>query len=312
MIAMGVWRARVSQPVVLAFEDLHWADPTSLDLVRALGERGAQAPLLILATTRPEFRPPWSLRSHHSVISLAPLDRRAGSRAWSARLARRAALSDEVIEGVSERDRRRAAVRRGGDAAASRARRAEAARRRSRRPCSNRSRRASTGWGRRAKSRRSARCWDGASRIASARRRFTRRSRRPQRPRGSTQDAASLRWIGSAGRRPSLRRGRPAGGDLPFQARADSGRGLRQPARRAAVRRCTDARPTALIAAQRGARSDRPSFHRRLGSTISRSNGGARRATRRCVVRPSRRRSPISARRSRWRTKRNEKLQDMR
>ena len=35
-----------SQPVVLAFEDLHWADPTSLDLMRALAERGAQAPLL--------------------------------------------------------------------------------------------------------------------------------------------------------------------------------------------------------------------------------------------------------------------------
>ena len=49
-----------SQPVVLAFEDLHWADPTSLDLLRALADRGAQAPLLLLATTRPEFRPPWT------------------------------------------------------------------------------------------------------------------------------------------------------------------------------------------------------------------------------------------------------------
>ena len=36
-----------SQPVALAFEDLHWADPTSLDLLQALAERGAQAPLLI-------------------------------------------------------------------------------------------------------------------------------------------------------------------------------------------------------------------------------------------------------------------------
>src|SRR5271166_3027852 len=64
-----------SQPVALAFEDLHWADPTSLDLLQALAERGAQAPLLVLATARPEFRAPWSLRSHHSVISLSPLDR---------------------------------------------------------------------------------------------------------------------------------------------------------------------------------------------------------------------------------------------
>lgn len=41
-----------SQAVVLAFEDLHWADPTSLDLMRVLGERGAQAPLLVVATGR--------------------------------------------------------------------------------------------------------------------------------------------------------------------------------------------------------------------------------------------------------------------
>ena len=37
-----------SQPLVLAFEDLHWADPTSLDLMRALADRGAQAPLLLI------------------------------------------------------------------------------------------------------------------------------------------------------------------------------------------------------------------------------------------------------------------------
>jgi predicted ATPase len=42
--------------VVLAFEDLHWADPTSLDLMARLGERGAQSSLLVVATTRPEFR----------------------------------------------------------------------------------------------------------------------------------------------------------------------------------------------------------------------------------------------------------------
>jgi class 3 adenylate cyclase len=44
------------QPVVLAFEDLHWADPTTVDVLRAIAERGALAPLLVLATTRPEFR----------------------------------------------------------------------------------------------------------------------------------------------------------------------------------------------------------------------------------------------------------------
>jgi predicted ATPase len=80
-----------SQPGVLVIEDLQWADPTSLDLPRTLAERGGQAPLFIVATTRPEFRPPWSLRSHHAVISLAPLDRaRAAQNGQRTRLAPRA------------------------------------------------------------------------------------------------------------------------------------------------------------------------------------------------------------------------------
>jgi tetratricopeptide (TPR) repeat protein len=91
-----------SQPLVLAIEDLHWADPTSLDLLRALADRGAQAPLLLLATARPEFRPPWSLRSHHSLISLSPLDR-AGVARMVSEISAQHALSKDVIEGVSER-----------------------------------------------------------------------------------------------------------------------------------------------------------------------------------------------------------------
>jgi class 3 adenylate cyclase/tetratricopeptide (TPR) repeat protein len=104
LAAMTTWvlAGARSQPVVLAFEDLHWADPTSLDLLRALAERGAQAPLLVLATTRPEFRPPWSLRSHHSLISLSPLDR-AGVARMVGEISARHALSKEVIEGVNER-----------------------------------------------------------------------------------------------------------------------------------------------------------------------------------------------------------------
>ena len=104
LAAMTAWilAAARTQAVVLAFEDLHWADPTSLDLLQALAERGAQAPLLILATARPEFRPPWSLGSHHGVIALSPLDRADVAR-MVRELAARHALSREVVEGVSER-----------------------------------------------------------------------------------------------------------------------------------------------------------------------------------------------------------------
>jgi class 3 adenylate cyclase/predicted ATPase len=104
LAAMTAWilAAAKTQAIVLAFEDLHWADPTSLDLMRALAERGAQAPLLIIATARPEFRPSWSVRSHHSAISLSPLDRMQIGKMVS-ELAAHHALPWDIVEGVSER-----------------------------------------------------------------------------------------------------------------------------------------------------------------------------------------------------------------
>ena len=91
-----------AQPAVLALEDLHWADPTTLDLLRGIAERGALAPLFVLITARPEFRPPWGMRSHHGTISLAPLDRHQ-VRHMVGELAARHALPKEVIDGVTER-----------------------------------------------------------------------------------------------------------------------------------------------------------------------------------------------------------------
>jgi predicted ATPase len=90
------------QPLVLVFEDLHWADPTTIDVLRGLAERGARAPLFIVATARPEFRSPWSIRSHHGTISLAPLDR-SQVRDMVTELSARHALPREVIEDVAAR-----------------------------------------------------------------------------------------------------------------------------------------------------------------------------------------------------------------
>jgi tetratricopeptide (TPR) repeat protein len=102
--AMTAWvlAGARSQLVVLAFEDLQWADPTSLDLLRALAERGGQAPLFLVATSRPEFRPSWGMRAHHSAISLAPL-KPAQVYQMVGELASRHALPKDVMEGVSER-----------------------------------------------------------------------------------------------------------------------------------------------------------------------------------------------------------------
>jgi class 3 adenylate cyclase/tetratricopeptide (TPR) repeat protein len=104
MAALVAWllAGARAQPIVLVVEDLHWADPTSVDLLRTFAEKGAQARLFILATARPEFRPSWSPRSHHNVIALKPLDRAETAR-MVGELASRHALSREVVEGVSER-----------------------------------------------------------------------------------------------------------------------------------------------------------------------------------------------------------------
>ena len=91
-----------NQPLVLVFDDLQWFDPTSIDLVHALIEGNAQAPILILATARPEFRPPWRLKPHHEVVSLEPLDEVQVQR-MIADLASRRALSNDVMRRVSER-----------------------------------------------------------------------------------------------------------------------------------------------------------------------------------------------------------------
>ncbi len=104
MAALVAWllAGARAQPIVIVFEDLHWADPTSVDLLRTFAEEGAQARLFILATARPEFRPSWSPCSHHNVIALTPLDP-ADTARMVGELASRHALRREVVEDVSER-----------------------------------------------------------------------------------------------------------------------------------------------------------------------------------------------------------------
>jgi tetratricopeptide (TPR) repeat protein len=102
MIVSWVMAGARSQALVLAFEDLQWADPTSIDVLRPLAESGGEVPLFLVATSRPEFRPSWDTRSRHSVISLAPLAR-AQVRKMVAELSLSHSLSRDVVDGVTER-----------------------------------------------------------------------------------------------------------------------------------------------------------------------------------------------------------------
>jgi predicted ATPase len=60
-------------PLVLAVENLHWIDPTSEVFLTSLIEHLAGAPLFVLLTYRPGYRPPWIDKSYATQMVLAPL-----------------------------------------------------------------------------------------------------------------------------------------------------------------------------------------------------------------------------------------------
>ena len=85
------------QPLVMVVEDLHWLDPSTLELLQLLAEQGATVPLMLLYTARPEFRAPWPMRTHHSQITLNRLSSR-NVREMVALVAARNALASESVE----------------------------------------------------------------------------------------------------------------------------------------------------------------------------------------------------------------------
>lgn len=93
--------ARV-QLLVVAIEDLHWADPSTLELIQILTEQGSSESLLLLCTARPEFRTTWPLRSHHTQITLNRLSAR-DIRAMIEQVAAQKALSGDTVTAVVER-----------------------------------------------------------------------------------------------------------------------------------------------------------------------------------------------------------------
>lgn len=75
LVALMLGLAR-QQVVLLLVEDLHWCDPSTLELLGLLLDQGPTARMLVLLTFRPEFEPPWPTRSHLTPIHLNRLRRR--------------------------------------------------------------------------------------------------------------------------------------------------------------------------------------------------------------------------------------------
>jgi class 3 adenylate cyclase len=84
------------RPVLLIFEDVHWIDPTSRELLDLTVDRVRRLPVLLAITFRPEFQPPWTGRSHVTSLALNRLDEGDGA-ALVKELAGSAPLTADVI-----------------------------------------------------------------------------------------------------------------------------------------------------------------------------------------------------------------------
>src|SRR5207247_7787141 len=95
--SFSAWRSFLEavaeeRPLVLVFDDLHWADDGLLDFVDQLVEWARSAPILVLCTARPELlerRPGWAGgKANAATISLPPLEDEQTARLFSSLLER--------------------------------------------------------------------------------------------------------------------------------------------------------------------------------------------------------------------------------
>jgi class 3 adenylate cyclase/predicted ATPase len=88
------------QPVLAVFEDVHWIDPSTLELLGMLIERAPRLPLLVVVTFRPDFDPPWP--GQIPLLTVKRLDSQQGA-AMAERLAGGKALPPELLDQIVDR-----------------------------------------------------------------------------------------------------------------------------------------------------------------------------------------------------------------
>jgi class 3 adenylate cyclase/tetratricopeptide (TPR) repeat protein len=86
------------RPVIVAVEDLHWIDKTSEEYFALVGEGLAGAPILLLTTYRPGYKPPWIDKSYVTLVALRPLSSQDSLRVVESVLERTIALSEPTTQ----------------------------------------------------------------------------------------------------------------------------------------------------------------------------------------------------------------------
>ncbi len=89
-------------PVLWVWEDLHWADPSTIELLGLVIEQTPTAPILNVLTFRPSFAPPWPQRTHMTPLTLNRLER-GEVEALIGQHSRGKALPAEVIEHIVDK-----------------------------------------------------------------------------------------------------------------------------------------------------------------------------------------------------------------
>jgi class 3 adenylate cyclase/tetratricopeptide (TPR) repeat protein len=90
------------RPILLFFEDAHWADSTSLELLGRIVQRISDLPVLLVLTCRPEYAPPWVGQPHVTVLALNRLGGRETVALVDA-VARGKSLPAEILDRIVER-----------------------------------------------------------------------------------------------------------------------------------------------------------------------------------------------------------------
>ena len=90
------------EPVLVVFEDVHWIDPTSLELLDLIVDRVPAMPILVIITCRPEFTPPWIGRPQVTLLTLNRL-LPAQRAEMIAAVAGGKALSPEIADQIVDR-----------------------------------------------------------------------------------------------------------------------------------------------------------------------------------------------------------------
>ena len=91
-----------TRPVLLLFEDVQWADPTSIELLGLMVGRVRSVRVLVVITFRPEFSPPWTGRSHVTSLTLNRFSRSLATTMID-QVTGGKALPDEVLAQIIEK-----------------------------------------------------------------------------------------------------------------------------------------------------------------------------------------------------------------